>query len=398
VRQITHARRPALPGRRVAPIAVLAAAVLAGCGGGGDAERADGERAAAEDVPFDTSGWKTDFAKHSVPLDEFVGGGPPKDGIPSIDEPKLVSVDEADRFLAPREPVAVLELRGEVRAYPLQILTWHEIVNDEIGGEPVAVTYCPLCNSTVAFRREVEGRPVEFGTTGMLRSSDLVMYDRKTESWWQQLTAEAVVGELTGQELDVLGTQILAWEDFKRAHPDGEVLSRDTGFAREYGQNPYAGYDSDPDSQPFLLGDEPDRSLPPKERVAAIQTGERSAVVYPFSRLKDEAPINDEIDGRPTVVLFDPDVASALDSSLIAEGRNVGSAAVFEREVRGRTLEFEPGPGTGRFRDSQTRSTWTMRGEATAGPLEGEQLEQVPHDDQFWFALAAFFDDAEIRR
>ncbi|MGH2801353.1 MAG: DUF3179 domain-containing protein, partial [Thermoleophilaceae bacterium] len=336
-------------------------------------------------------------SEHSVALDEFVGGGPPKDGIPSIDEPRFVSVAEADEFLAPREPVAVLELGGEVRAYPLQILTWHEIVNDEIAGEPVGVTYCPLCNSTVAFRREIEGRPVEFGTTGMLRNSDLVMYDRETESWWQQITAEAVVGELTGAELEVLPSQILSWEEFRRAHPDGEVLSRDTGFGRDYGQNPYTSYDSDPDSQPFLFEGEADPSLPPKERVAAVRTGERSAVVYPFSRLRDEVPINDEIDGRPLVVLFDPDVASALDSSLISEGRKVGAAAVFERSSNARTLEFESGPDPGSFRDTQTGSTWDMRGRATAGPLAGRRLDQIPHDDQFWFALAAFFEDAEIR-
>jgi Protein of unknown function (DUF3179) len=376
---------------------LIVVAVLAGCGSDSDDEQATDAGDAPAEIPFDTSDWETDFSNHSAPLDEFVGGGPPKDGIPSIDEPRFVSVQEADEFLDAREPVAVVELEGEVRAYPLQILTWHEIVNDEIAGEPVAVTYCPLCNSTVAFRREIEGEPVEFGTTGMLRNSDLVMYDRKTESWWQQITAEAVVGELTGERLDVLPSQILAWDEFQRMHPEGAVLSRDTGFERDYGRNPYTAYDRDPKSQPFLFEGEPDRSLPPKERVAAIKTGSESAVVYPFSRLADEAPINDEVDGEPVVVFFDPDVASALDSALISAGRDVGAAAVFERRVDGRMLDFEPGPERGAFRDSRTGSTWNMSGEATAGPLAGTQLEQVPHDDQFWFALAAFFEDAEIR-
>jgi Protein of unknown function (DUF3179) len=284
-----------------------------------------------------------------------------------------------------------------VRAYPIQILIWHEIVNDEIARQPVAVTYCPLCNSTVAFSRVVEGEPVEFGTTGMLRSSDLVMYDRGTESWWQQITAEAVVGELTGAKLDVLPSQILSWEQLRRLHPDAHVLSRDTGFDRDYGSSPYGGYDSDPDSQPFLLEGEPDRSLPPKERVAAVRSGD-SAVVYPFSRLRGEAPVNDELDGEPVVVFFDPDVASALDSPLVSAGRDVGAAAVFVRSVDGRELEFEPGAEAGTFRDTRTGSTWDMSGRATAGPLEGARLEQVTHDDQFWFALAAFFEDAEIRQ
>jgi Protein of unknown function (DUF3179) len=383
---------------RILIATLIAAGVIAGCNGDDEGADGGGDQATDDEVPFDTSDWRTDFSKHSVPLDEFVGGGPPKDGIPSIDAPRFVSVKEADGFLAPREPVAVVELSGEARAYPLQILTWHEIVNDEIAGEPIAVTYCPLCNSTVAFRRKVEGKPVEFGTTGMLRNSDLVMYDRVTESWWQQLTAEAVVGELTGAMLEVLPSQILSWEEFQRLHPDGEVLSRDTGFDRDYGSNPYAGYDTDPDSQPFLFEGEPDRSLPPKERVAAIRTGDGSAVVYPFSRLAEEAPVNDEIDGEPVVVLFDPEVGSALDSPLISEGREVGAAAVFESGVGGRTLDFRAGPEPGTFRDTQTGSTWDMRGRAIAGPLAGDRLRQVPHDDQFWFAVAAFYPRAKIRR
>jgi Protein of unknown function (DUF3179) len=379
--------------RLIAAISLAAlATVLAGCDLGSDGSD---DSSSSERVPFSTSGWSTDFALHSVPLDEFTSGGPPKDGIPSIDEPKFTSVEGGDQFLEPREPVAVLELGGAARAYPLQILVWHEIVNDELGGEPVAVTYCPLCNSTVAFSREVDGRAVEFGTTGMLRNSDLVMYDRETESWWQQITADAVVGEQTGTELEVLPSQILSWAEFRRLHPDGEVLTRDTGFSRDYGSNPYVGYDQ-PDSQPFLLEGEVDDALPPKERVAAVKTKD-GAVVYPFGRLAEEAPINDRIGGEPVVVLFDPEVGSALDSEAIASGREVGAAAVFESTVRGRALSFRHGAEPGTVRDRQTESSWDLAGRATAGPLKGAQLRQVPHDDQFWFALAAFFEQPDIR-
>ncbi|MGI8461787.1 MAG: DUF3179 domain-containing protein [Solirubrobacterales bacterium] len=377
---------------RIALAAAIAGALLAGCGGN-DERSAQGP---VEDIPFDTSDWETDFAEHSVDLDEFQSGGPPKDGIPSIDDPKFVSVDEADGFLDPAEPVAVLELSGRARAYPIQILTWHEIVNDTIDGEAVAVTYCPLCNSTVAFRREVGGEPVEFGTTGMLRNSDLVMYDRRTESWWQQITAEAVVGEKVGTELETLPSQILSWEELRRLHPDAEVLSRDTGFERDYGENPYAGYESDPDSQPFLFQREVDASLPPKERVAAVKSG-AAAVVYPFSRLRDEAPINDDLGRRPIVVFFNPDVASALDSPFVADGKAVGAAALFEAVADGEPLSFEATDEPGEFRDHQTGSVWDMSGRAISGALQGAELEQIEHDDQFWFALAAFFPDAEIR-
>ncbi len=224
------------------------------------------------------------------------------------------------------------------------------------------------------------------------------MWDRETESWWQQLTAEAIVGELTGAATrGPVRPRSSPGSSSGAAIPTGRVLSRETGSNRDYGRNPYVGYD-DPDSQPFLLDGEADSSLPPKERVAAIRTGERSAVVYAYSRLAEEAPMNDEIDARKVVVLFDPDVRSALDTPLISAGRKVGAAAVFERTVDGRPLAFESGPNRGEFRDTQTGSIWNMSGVATSGELEGTRLGQIAHDDQFWFALAAFYPRAEIRR
>jgi hypothetical protein len=387
--------------------AAMAAVTLAACGGGSDRDGDKGPAgsgAAAEEIPFDTGDWTTDFSEHSVPLAEFVGGGPPKDGIPAIDEPRFVGVEEADGFLEDAEAVAVLELGGEVKAYPIRILTWHEIVNDELAGKPVAVTYCPLCNSTVAFSRKVAGRVLDFGTTGNLRNSDLVMYDRQTESWWQQITAEAVVGELTGTRLEVLPSQILPWARLRRTHPDARVLSLQTGYSRPYGENPYAGYDSNPDSDPFLLEGEPDRALPPKERVAAVRTGDASAVVYPFSRLEREAPVNDTlpqraiVGGRDIVVFYDPELASPLDDSLVSDGRRVGTAALFDRSVAGRTLTFRRGSRDGTFRDMQTGSTWDISGRAIAGRFGGQRLRLLPSDDQFWFAIAAFFPRAKIRR
>jgi Protein of unknown function (DUF3179) len=389
--------------KAIAVAGLLAAAVLAGCGGasgggatGGGTGGGKARDPTQADVQVSRAGWKTDFAKHSVPLDQFASGGPGKDGIPAIDHPRFVPVEAADRFLTDDEPVAVVELDGVAKAYPIQIMVWHEIVNDTIDGHPIALTYCPLCNSTVAFSRIVRGRTLSFGTTGNLRNSDLVMYDRQTESWWQQLTAEAVVGKLTGANLKVLPSQILSWAEFKRAHPDGLVLSRNTGYDRPYGQNPYAGYDQ-PNSAPFAFSGKPDPELPPKERVAAVRTGDRAAVVYPFSRLEHEAPVDDDIDGRPVVVFFDRKVASPLDAPEVSLGKDVGAAAIFDRRLRGRTLTFEDGPRPATFRDHQTGSTWSMSGRATDGPLNGEHLKQVPSDDQFWFALAAFFPHPDIR-
>ena len=339
---------------------------------------------------------RTDFSRHEVPLTDFVPAGPPRNGIPAIDEPRFVSVRQAERFLSPPEPVAVVELGGKARAYPLQILVWHEIVNDRVAGRPVAVTYCPLCNSTVAFSRSLGGRTLDFGTTGVLRNSDLVMYDRQSFTWWQQLTGEGVVGQLTGRRLKPLGSQILSWRRFRALHPRGRVLSRETGVERDYGSTPYVLYESS--NEPYLFRDQPDERLLAAERVAALPTGRRRAVVYPFSRLRREAPINDAIGERPIVVFFDPRVASPLDNATIAQSDRVGSASVFNRSLDGRQLSFEPGERRGVFRDHQTGSSWTMTGRAVAGPLSGSRLRPLRHDDQFWFALAAFYPRAEIRR
>lgn len=375
-----------------------AAALLAGCSGdgAGDAAR-EGAGAAAErdELTVSRAGWKTDFSRHSVPLGEFSAGGPPRDGIPPIDEPRFVSPADASRWLDGQEPVLVVERGATARAYPHQILIWHEIVNDVLAGVPIAATYCPLCNSAVVFDRRVGGRTLRLGTTGNLRHSDLVMWDDATESWWQQLTGEAVVGELTGERLRALPSETLSFADFRARHPDGEVLSRDTGYERDYGTNPYVGYD-EPDTQPFLLDGEADGRLPPKERVVSIIRGEEAAVV-PFSRLRRRPVANVEVAGESLVVLYAPGVRSALDATAIGDSRDVGTAAAFSRTVAGRDVELVPA-GSGRFRDRATGSTWDVTGRATAGPLAGRRLKPAVHDLSFWFAVAAFRPDAEIVR
>jgi len=341
------------------------------------------------------SGWKTDFSRHAVPLSEFTPGGPPRDGIPPLDDPKLHDQADADRWLDDREPVLVVEHGETARAYPVQILVWHEIANDELGGRPIAVTYCPLCNSSLVFDRRVKDRTLRFGTTGNLRRSDLVMWDRQTESWWQQLTGEAVVGEMTGAKLTVLPSQTLGWADFKARYPDGDVLSRDTGHRRDYGTNPYEGYE-EPDSEPFLLDRKADRRLAPKERVVAFKHGRRPLVV-PFSRLQ-RAPVAEiEVDGRPVIVLYKRGTVSALDAAAIVDSKDVGTAGAFDRRLDGRTLSFTAA-GKGRFRDRETGSTWDITGRAVTGRMTGRRLRPIVHDQQFWFALAAFLPDARIAR
>ena len=204
----------------------------------------------------------TNFDKRSVDLSEIMSGGPPKDGIPAIDRPRFVSAAAAAEWLDPREPVIALRIGQTARAYPIQILIWHEIVNDTLAGVPVAVTFCPLCNASIVFNREHEGQLLDFGTTGRLRLSDMVMYDRPTQSWWQQFTGEGIVGEMTGEVLVQIPAQIVAFEEYRTLYPRGDVLSRDTGFLRRYGENPYVGYDNI-EQYPFLFHGKIDKRLPP---------------------------------------------------------------------------------------------------------------------------------------
>ena len=281
--------------------------------------------AASETAPRPwTWAWPdTDFSKAAVDFSEIRSGGPPKDGIPSIDAPAFISVEEEDG-LDPREPVIGLAVDGEARAYPLRILTWHEIVNDEIAGVPVAVTYCPLCNAAIVFDRRVDGQVLEFGTTGKLRKSDLIMYDRQTESWWQQFLGEAIVGEMTGTRLTMLPSRLESWARFKERHPEGEVLVPNDPDMRRYGDNPYIRYDSA--SQPFLYDGSLPQGIEPMAYVVAV--GEEA---WTLALLRDQ----ETIERGDLRLSWSTGKASALDSRQIAEGRDIGNVVVQRRDTSG---------------------------------------------------------------
>jgi hypothetical protein len=341
----------------------------------------------------------TDFSKHSIPYEEILSGGPPKDGIPAIDEPVFIGVDEADEWLEEVEPVIFLQVGDDARAYPLQILTWHEIVNDTVGGEPLTVTFCPLCNTAIAFKRTVDGGDKEhrmvldFGTTGRLRFSNLIMYDRQTETWWQQATGEAIAGELLGTVLEFVPAAIISWDEFRSTYPNGRVLSRETGFSRSYGVNPYAGYD-DVNRPPFLYrGPETPGVLPPVARVLTIDlAGE--AVAYPYEILEKVRVVNDTIADQEIVVIWEPGTASALDAGSIAAGRDVGTANAFLRQIGDLDLTFSLDGE--RIQDDQTGSEWNVLGQAVSGELQGEQLAPVVAINHFWFSWAAFKPETRI--
>lgn len=342
----------------------------------------------AEPVYQDPAWPKTDFNKTSVDLSEIMSGGPPKDGIPSIDSPKFVSIKAASEWLHLREPVIALEINGQAKAYPLQILTWHEIVNDSLGGIPVSVTFCPLCNASIVFDRRIDGKVLDFGTTGRLRKSDMVMYDRQTETWWQQFIGEGIVGEMTGVRLKQVDSQIIAFEDFAKAYPSAEVLSQDTGHLRSYGTNPYAGYDNI-NSFPFLFRGDEDPRLPPMERVLAVKQDGRH-ILFPFSILEKQALINQE-----GFVVFSPNkVRSALDQREIASSRDIAAAAAFKRSINGKELTFEF--KNNQLVDKETGSTWNLLGRAVAGQLKGQQLIKTDAGVHFAFAWLAFDVKADI--
>ncbi len=387
--------------RRPGLVIVALSLVGAACASGGDSVASGGAGAESSASPVtvvqvasspeeDTiSALVNRFhAENPEPLidpNEVIAGGPPPDGIPPIDEPRFLSTDEVD-FLEDTEPVLALTVGEESRAYPVQVLIWHEIVNDTIDGIPVTVTYCPLCNSAIAYDRRLGDRVLDFGTSGLLYNSALVMYDRQTETLWSHFTGEAAIGHLTGEVLDVFPMSTVSWQDWREANADGLVLSRDTGFDRSYGTNPYPGYD-DIDTAPFLFDGEVDGRLAAKERILGIERDGEAAAVR-LEALQDDGVEEVDLASDKLVAWVLGGTASALDAGTVAGGRDVGATGVFSRIVDGQELTFESDGD--HFVDDQTSSTWNVLGQATAGPLAGTQLEAVPHVDTFWFAWAAF--------
>jgi hypothetical protein len=339
-------------------------------------------------------GWRTNTAKRTIELNELEPGGPGKDGIPSIDKPVFTEQRSAQKWLRSKEPVISLVINYQSRAYPLQILIWHEIVNDTVAGIPVVVTFCPLCYSANVFDRRVKGRSYSFGVSGMLRHSDMVMYDRQTESLWQQISGEAIVGDMVGSQLKRIPAQIISFEQFRSAYKQGLVLSRKTGFHRNYGRNPYAGYD-DISKSPFMYYGEKDSRLMPMEKVVTVSVA-NSDKAYPYSVTQRLHVINDKIADVPVVVFHADGAVSALDKESIASSRKIGSTGVFDRRVDDQTLSFRYSDGS--FYDEQTKSVWDITGRAVQGPLRGKELTRIVHGDYFAFAWLAFKPETEIFR
>ena len=311
---------------------------------------------------------ETNGVKHNIPLDKIRSGGPPKDGIPSIDNPVFAEISDS-QFMSDSDTVIGLEINGEAKAYPIFILVWHEIINDRVGGIPVAITYCPLDYTTQVFERIINGVEVEFGTSGKIYNSNLLMYDRITESYWSQALGSAVKGELTGYQLNLIPFDVITWKDWITLHPDTVILTTDTGYIRSYATDPYGNYYTDPRIM-FPVEHSDDR-MHPKEIIIGFNQ-DNIYKAYKQNDIESNIIINDSI-GDTSVMLI----------SLYSE-----NARAFERTIDDVILDFEYVDG--QILDLQTNSEWNYDGLSISGKYGGMQLERMPIEPGFWFEWVAF--------
>ncbi len=343
-----------------------------------EAGRTTGEASISRDA------WRTDFSRVTADLSDAVVVAGGRGAIPVITEPRYETIEQADAWISDNEPVLAAFAGDEARAYPIRLLLLNEAVNDWLGGSPLLVTYCPRCNSVAVFERNAGTLTLEFGAASALRSENRVLFDETTESWWQQATGKAIAGEFAGLQLRPAEGALISWGDFKRAYPDGTVLSRSSGFDLDYEFNPYFNIDF---SQPPPSAGEVDRRLPLRARVLGLVSDD-DALAVPFSELFFSGAVNVQIDGAPVAVFWQRGTSSPLSSADVAQGRDVGAALAFDARSGNRTLTFRSERGV--FTDEQTGSTWSITGEALNGPLAGSRLNVFPHVNSFWSCWAAF--------
>ena len=316
--------------------------------------------------------------------DQLFAGGPGRDGIPALNTPLFVKAADAG-FMSESDRVLGVEINGVARAYPLIVMWWHEIVNDTLGGDNVVVSYCPLTGSGLAFSGLVNGAFRVFGVSGLLFENNLVMFDRQTNSLWNQLLMGAKCGTEAGKALSRVPAVETTWKQWLAAHPETTVLSLTTGFQRPYGLYPYGNYDVPDNAETFFPSSRFGDARPPKELVLGIREG-NATVAYPFGALADKGDavaVNDQVGGRPVLVTY-----------LFSQT----TARAFDRRVGGQTLTFTVAdPVTITLTDAETGSTWDWRGVAIAGPLQGERL--TPLEDAwtvFWFAWSVFYPETQL--
>ena len=342
---------------------------------------------------FRELGWRTNLEKRIVDLADL-NASVPRDAIPPIYQPQFESVEAADTWLDDDDVVGVLALKGKAHVYPLRILRWHEVVNDQVGGTPVLVTFCPLCDTFVAFDRRVDGEALTFGVSGILQHSNLVMWDHQTESWWQQVTGTALVGDMAGQQLNFLPVRTLFWPEVRQGIPLAQVLSQEANpTVREAG---FYDLKVPPDDYsqelPLWTGGPTSKALRSHERVVGLNLA-GMAVAYPLPALAQEQVVNDVVGGWDVVLFYSAESGAGNASG--AAARVIDTASVYSPVVNERKLSFSIEEGG--ILDRQTGSTWAPTGLAISGPLKGSQLEPLVYSISFWFSWVAFYPDTELR-
>lgn len=345
--------------------------------------------------------WKTDTSNTKIDLSELVMVLPPR-SFEVLNNPGFIGINEGLSSYLRNEPVLMISTAKEAKAYPLNVLTFHEIANDSIGGVPIAATYCPLCNSGLIFDRRVKFKgkdyTLEFEVSGLLRHSDMVMMDNETETWWQQLMGDAIVGKMTGSSLRIMPSMILSVEEFFKRYPNGLILSKETGIERSmehYGSNPYTSYDSigNMPREKFFNPANVDDRLPSMERIVNIHDGP-DFKIYPFSTVAKRGVINDAFKSKNVVLFYEEGTISVLDARDLKDSKSIGTVTVFNANTGNQTLRFFKKKG--RIIDEQTNSEWDITGLCLKGELKGSQLEIEPHSNHFAFAWLSFYPETLI--
>ena len=339
--------------------------------------------------------WNTNKNKSSVSLKEFISIIP-REALPPINIPKFLTETGASARYKPNEPFVVVVINKTEKAYPLKILMYHEVINDVIVGKPILITYNPLCNSVAVYHRKLKNHTssvLTFASSGMLRKANTVLWDWETQSWWQQITGECLVGEMQGTVLEKIPTKVLSYKQFYKNYPFGLMMSDKGEQNIKYGTNPYYKYDDITKDKPLLLTFEPSKRLPPIQRIVNIHINNIS-LIYPLDILQKSHVFNDKPLDNAIVIFYKEGLPSLLDEEYILESKDVGMLAVYSSNVYGQMLSFIQTNKA--IKDKETNSTWDFTGRCVQGRLKGTQLKPLHHDLHFAFAALAFYPNSLI--
>lgn len=343
--------------------------------------------------------WKTDTTRHTVELSELTLATR-RDVVPTLNYPAFITRNDKRFHYYEHEPVIVISGNGKARAYPLSILTLYELANDSFNGRELMITYCPMCNAAIVFNREVvtsDGKKLlNFGISGILMHNDMVMYDRETESWWEQMMGNAIAGELSGTSLEFMPSMLISVRDYFDRFPDGQILSPEgIKLEKSHHHKPFYHLEHDSDKLPesFYLPEKTDPRLPPLERVLDIHIHDHTTI-YPYHELAKTHVLNDSFEGEHYTIFYHGETVSVLDEDKLKKSRHTGSATAFRTKINGINLTFQEEGSY--FRDQQTGSLWDITGFCREGELKGKQLWLMPHSNHFAFAYLAFYPKSKI--